>query len=96
MELAFLYGRVRYGIDLGAASAANAVARDGAPILLIHGTDDENTPPRHAEMIRAANPGRVSMWLVPGATHSGPAKSAAIEYRVRIMNFLAVHRSVRP
>ena len=94
VEFGFLYTRMRYGLDLGSASAVASVARRGAPILLIHGVDDDNVPMRHAQMMQAANPSRVSLWLVPGAGHGGFRQAAPAEYRARIMNFLAMHRAV--
>ena len=95
VELGFAYVRIRYGLDLAAASAADAAAGPGAPILLIHGEDDDNTPVRHAESIHAVNPARVSLWLVPGATHQNVAQVAGPAYSVRIIDFLADHRSTR-
>ena len=96
VELAFLYARIRYGLDLSGASAAQSAAAPGAPILLIHGIDDENAPVRHSELIHAANPARVSMWLVPGGTHSAARSAAPVEYPLRVMAFLAAHRSRLP
>jgi uncharacterized protein len=96
VEFGFLYARLRYGLELGAASAAASAATPGAPILLIHGTDDDNTPARHAQMIRAANPARVSLWLVPGGTHANIRQVAGWEYPARILGFLAAHRRPGP
>lgn len=95
VELGFLYVRFRYGLDLAAASAVDAAAGSGAPILLIHGTDDDNTPVRHAQHIQAANPQRVALWLVPGATHENVRQSAGQAYSARILDFLANHRAAR-
>jgi dipeptidyl aminopeptidase/acylaminoacyl peptidase len=94
LEFAFLYAKARYGVDVGAASAAAAVARPGAPILLIHGVDDDNVPVRHAEMIESANPGRVTAWLIPGARHDN-AGAGTSDYGQRVAGFLAAHRRVR-
>jgi uncharacterized protein len=96
VEFGFLYARLRYGLDLGGASAVAAATRPGAPILLIHGTDDDNTPVRHAQMIHAANRARVSLWLVPGGTHENIRQVAGREYSVRILGFCAAHRRSGP
>jgi pimeloyl-ACP methyl ester carboxylesterase len=96
VEFGFVYVRFRYGLDLAAASAAKAAAGPGPPILLIHGTDDDNTPVRHALSIHAVNPARVSLWLVPGATHQNVGQVAGSAYSDRILGFLASHRSARP
>ena len=96
VEFGFLYARLRYGLDLGGASAVTAAAQPGAPILLIHGTDDDNTPVRHAQMIHAANPARVSQWLVPGGTHENLSRTAGFEYPLRILGFCAANRHPGP
>jgi alpha-beta hydrolase superfamily lysophospholipase len=91
----FLSARLRYGANLDAASAVDSVVRAGVPILLIHGMEDANTPVRHARIIHAANPPRVSMWLVPGGSHESAGRAAPAEYRTRILDFLAAHRTAR-
>jgi pimeloyl-ACP methyl ester carboxylesterase len=95
VEFGFVYAYFRYGLDLAAASAATAAAGPGAPILLIHGTDDDNTPVRHAQSIHAVNPGRISLWLVRGATHQNLSQVAGAAYSDRILRFLESHRSTR-
>lgn len=96
VELAFLYARIRYGLDLATASAVASVARPGVPILLIHGMEDDNTPVRHARIIHAANPSRVSTWLVPGGSHVSAGRATPAEYSARVMGFLAMPRGARP
>jgi uncharacterized protein len=91
IELAFAYARLRFGADLGQVSAVRTVAQPGVPILLIHGMQDDNTPKRHAELIAAANPSRVSLWLVSGG-HESIQRSAGAGYAERIMSFLSSHR----
>ena len=95
VEFGLVYVHFRYGLDLAAASAADAAAGPGAPILLIHGTDDDNTPVRHAQSIHGVNPARVSLWLVPGATHQNVGQVGGSAYSMRILDFLANHRSAR-
>lgn len=93
LELGFLYARIRYGLDLGAASALASVARPGVPVLVIHGAQDPNTPVRHARLLEQANPGRVSLWIVPGGAHDGLG-AAGPEYDTRILEFLGRARGV--
>jgi pimeloyl-ACP methyl ester carboxylesterase len=93
VELGFLYARVRYGVDLGGASAFRSVAGPGAPIFVIQGSDDDVVPQRHAQLIQAANPSRVSVWIVPGGSHA-PAAIGREEYTRRVLEF--VDRSRRP
>ena len=95
LELAFLYARLRYGVDLAAASAARAVAAPGVPILVVHGLEDVNTPVRHAEMIAAANPQRVSLWVIRGGGHQSLGHTAGADYATRVLSFLGEHRPRR-
>ena len=60
LELAMIYERLRYGVDLGQVSPETAVARSRSPVLLIYGSEDGNTPPRHARRIHEGNPGVVT------------------------------------
>jgi fermentation-respiration switch protein FrsA (DUF1100 family) len=96
LELGFLYARVRYGLDLGTASAVAAMSRPGAPILLIHGSEDDNIPPRHARLIEAESPTRVTVWIVPGGTHTTAGHAAAGEYSARVLGFFAAHSKRSP
>ena len=41
---------------------------------------------------QAANPARVTTWLVPGAGHGGALATAPAEYRQRVIGFMATHR----
>ena len=92
LEFAVLYTRLRFGVNYGAASAYHAVSGTGPPILIIHGSEDDNVPPRHAELVRATNPGRVTVWMVPNAGHNNVWGAAGAEYGPRIMRFLETHR----
>ncbi len=92
IELGFLYARLRYGVWLGDASAQAVVARDGPPVLVIHGALDDNSPPAHAERLREANPSRVDLWIVEGAGHGQALRLTGDAYRTRVRDFLAAHR----
>ena len=91
VELGFLYARMRYGVKLSDASALASVIGAGAPILAIHGTDDAITPVRHARLIAAANPARVSLWLVRGGSHA-PGGAEPVEFPRRMLAFFDEHR----
>lgn len=50
--------------------AIDALRRvEALPILLIHGTDDEIVPYRHAELLRAAAHGKLTFWSILGGHH---------------------------
>ncbi len=49
---------------------AAAAAKIHAPVLVIHGADDRETPPAHSERVYAALAGPKKLVLVPGAHHN--------------------------
>lgn len=51
IDLALLYVRVRYGVDLTNASPELALSESSAPILIIADKQDHNIPPRQATML---------------------------------------------
>ena len=63
------YARVRFGLDLWQISPLQAMAQTSTPILLIHGLEDEKTPPWHSQTLAGANH-RAVLWLVPHAGHT--------------------------
>lgn len=87
VDAAFLYVRLRSGADLRRASPVDAIRGAEIPILLIHGSDDDNIPPRHLHALAAANP-RAHVWLIPGATHGQAWRAAPDEYPRRVLAFI--------
>jgi dipeptidyl aminopeptidase/acylaminoacyl peptidase len=85
----FLYARWKYGLDFRAASPQTAVAATSTPVLLIHGLDDKNTPPRHSQIIASRNPSKIDLWLVPGAGHTGAFQAAPEQFRNRVLGWLS-------
>jgi fermentation-respiration switch protein FrsA (DUF1100 family) len=81
---AFLYARLRFGVDFNQDSPATAVASTHVPVLLIHGTEDFNIPLRHCQAILKNHSGVMEFWQVPGAGHTGAfgREPAAFERRV--------------
>ena len=58
------------GFSVDAASPVSAAARIEAPVLLIHGAADRETPPDHSRRVFAALAGPKHLILVPGAGHN--------------------------
>lgn len=48
MGAGMAYARLRYGLDLSAASPEAGAGRVKAPVLLIHGTDDTHIDAKHS------------------------------------------------
>jgi uncharacterized protein len=53
-----------------AVSPFNAAPRISVPVLLIHGVEDQDTPPAHSERVHAALGGPKRLILVPHAGHN--------------------------
>lgn len=85
-----LVARLRYGLNLDTVSPLKSISETKTPILLIHGTEDENTPPDHSIALAAASQ-HSALWLVPGAGHTGAAGVAPIEFRSRVLKWFASH-----
>ena len=84
------YVRVRYGVNLLEAAPAAAIGRIRAPLLLIHGDDDRDTPVYHARALAVAQPA-ATLWIVPGAAHSASWRAEPTEYPRRIVAFFRGH-----
>jgi len=82
--------RLLHGVNLLAANPVEAIARAEAPILLIHGDADRNSPVYHTQALAAAQP-RAEVWIVPGATHGGCWRAEPQAYPARIVAFFATH-----
>jgi len=52
-----------------------AARRITAPVLVVHGADDRETPPAHSQRVYAALTGPKRLILVPGAGHNGSLRS---------------------
>jgi fermentation-respiration switch protein FrsA (DUF1100 family) len=80
------YVRFRVGVNLLEAAPVAAIGRIRAPLLLIHGDADRNTPPYHAAALAKAAPS-ATLWLVPGASHTAAWRAAPTEFPARIVAF---------
>ena len=93
VDVGFLYVRLRYGLNMEAASPEQAVVGAKIPVLQIHGLNDTNIPPYHSDRIQAKNPSAVVVWKVPGALHTGAHAVAPQEFERRILGWFADHSS---
>lgn len=86
VEIAFLYARWRYGLDLGRVSPADAAMRSNVSVLLIHGQADRNIPIRHSRKIASLDPA-AALWEVPSARHCGAIVTAPEELERRVIGW---------
>jgi dipeptidyl aminopeptidase/acylaminoacyl peptidase len=91
VPLGFLYTRARYGVNLWSASPAEAVRNTRTPVLLIHGAEDDNIPPRHSRELHALNPAATELWEVPRAGHVASLIAAPEAYRRRVTEWFRNH-----
>jgi len=80
---AFMVAEQRGGFLVDAVSPAQAARAIKAPVLLIHGAEDTDTPPAHSQRIFDALTGPRRLILVPNAAHNqslyGPGVWTEIE-----------------
>jgi pimeloyl-ACP methyl ester carboxylesterase len=55
--------------DPDLASPALAVTKTRAPVLLVHGSNDDHIPPRHSDAIHAKAPDHSEVVVLDGETH---------------------------
>jgi pimeloyl-ACP methyl ester carboxylesterase len=70
IEAAARMAETEAGFRVVEVSPVAAAAQVHVPVLLIHGTDDHETPPAHSERVFAALAGPKQMVRVPGAKHN--------------------------
>ncbi|MDE3199524.1 MAG: alpha/beta fold hydrolase [Acidobacteriota bacterium] len=87
---AFLYARLRYGVDLNKASPEKSVATSHVPVLLIHGREDRDLPPRHSEMMKAANHA-VALWEPRDAGHTGASTAEPRAFERHVVGWFVAH-----
>ena len=92
VKLGFLYTRLRYRVDLRQAAPADALRCAHVPVLLIHGTADENIPFRHSQELHDANPAATRLWAVEGAGHVEALSRNPDFYRRAVIDWFDSHR----
>jgi uncharacterized protein len=93
VELAFVYGKLLWGVNLAAVSPEASVAGSRVPILLIHGLADQNIPWNQSERIRARNSTDITLWEVPQAGHCGAVSAAPDQFNERVLGWFRDHES---
>jgi dipeptidyl aminopeptidase/acylaminoacyl peptidase len=88
---AFVYTRLRYGVDLLEPSPLEALKHSTVPVLLIHGDRDRSINPQHALILAKAAPDHVQLWLVPGAGHTMAWATTHQEFEARLLGWFQEH-----
>ena len=82
-------GQALAGFSAAKVSPENAVVFRAFPVLLICDGADTTLPCRHAEKIYATARGPKSLWVVPGAFHTGALGYQPEEFQRRVLRFFA-------
>jgi len=90
LETSLVFARFAYGVDLAQGSPRESIAMLKTPVLLIHGLEDDRTPPSHSRTLKLANPA-AQLWLVPGAGHVAAFATAPVEFKRRVLAWFAGH-----
>jgi len=85
---AFLYARIRYGVDLTSVNPARVAAKTNTPIFLIHGIKDSSISPKHSYEIAQARD-NITLWIVPDTRHTASIGTHPAEFEQRVISFLA-------
>ncbi len=80
-------GQSLAGFPAAEVSPEKAVASRPLPVLLICDAEDTTLPCRHSEKIYAAARGAKSLWVVPGAFHTGAIGFQPAEFQRRVLHF---------
>ena len=77
IEQSFRVAEQQAGFRVDDVSPARAAAAITSPVLLLHGSDDLDTPPEHSRRVLAALPGAKRLILVAGAGHNASLRGGA-------------------
>ncbi len=91
VEVAFFYVRLRYGLNMDAASPERAVVGSRVPVLLIHGLRDRNIPPYHSDLIQARNRSSIVLWNPSEAGHTGAHQADPQEFERKVLGWFSAH-----
>jgi fermentation-respiration switch protein FrsA (DUF1100 family) len=74
----------------------DSAAASSVPILLIHGTLDNNIPLRHCQRILARTTSHAALWEVAGADHTASLGVAPEEFERRVVSWFESHDHLPP
>lgn len=94
INLAFLYARLRDGLDFNRVSPEQDLEQSRVPSLLIAGEVDSNIPARHSQRIAKRAGSAAELWLVPGAGHTLASRVAPVAFRDRVLGWFGSHTQV--
>lgn len=91
ISVAYWRAAHKYNLNMREVSPEAALRDSRTPVLLIHGADDHNIPPRHSELLFRTRVQNTEIWRVPSADHCGAISTAPEEFARRLLRFYAAH-----
>lgn len=88
LYLGNLFTKIRTGFFYGDVAPIKAVKKIKAPILFIHGNNDDYTMPSNSINLKKSKSGSAFLYLVPGAGHAESYKTDPENYRKMVNRFL--------
>ena len=86
-----LFAQTVYGLDFSTVRPMESIAHVDAPILLIHGMSDAQTPYTDSQALAGAKPDTTELCLVPGVGHVRSFSTSPEEYSAKVVNWFRVH-----
>jgi len=77
----------RIGIKPGDVSTIKAAAQSKTPLLLIHGTADQEIPVEHSRQIFGVSQGNSELWEIEGADHGEAYFNEKTLYEAKVNGF---------
>lgn len=87
LKLSEIYITAKYGFDFKEASPIKNVDKIKAPLLLIHGKNDDYIPYKMSEEMHRKAPNS-ELFIMPNAVHAGSYSENPRKYREVVANFL--------
>lgn len=85
-----LLSKLLLKIDVAEVSPEESIKHINIPVLIIHGSADDQIPVDNAYRLKKANQ-NAELWVVENAGHGFAGDVADKEYETRVLKFLKVH-----
>lgn len=87
VEAGMDYALVFDQLNFRQVSPEQSLRHSVTPVLLIHGLNDDRTPPQQSRLLALARPHDTELWLVPKASHTNASVVAATEFQHRVLGW---------
>ena len=87
VDVASLCAKVRFGYAFSQMRPIDSLDENRAPILFMHGADDNFILPEHSERMKEKTQGYAELHLIPGADHAMSILTRPEEYAETVRKF---------